>query len=162
MKYIILVLSLLACGDTPQELNPSDIWLVVYEVYTEALTEPRPECEAWLANTQVLATGARIPGTNEILSAAAGPTALGRHTVANGRSYIWCERGYDADRINTCYGHEYLHALRYCQRGNADGDHVDATLWCDHGFLCEDFRGANTDSVEFQVNEILWAQAISQ
>lgn len=153
--YWLLLILLGGCYGEPVYLDTVDIWPIVSDVYSEQIAEVTPECEQWLVNAKVLATGSNVPGTGIVLSDLCSDSA-GCHVVVDGRSYIWCGDIGFADDTNICYGHEYLHALSYCMTDERDSEHEIDGLWCDGGYLCPDMRGANTDSVEFRVNERIW------
>lgn len=154
-RLLCMVCVMWGCIGTPAYIDPQEIWPVVSAVYSEHMETATPECEAWLAATRVVPSGAPIPGTDIILSELCSGDA-GCHIVAHGRSYVWCRDIGWADDVNICYGHEYLHALSYCMTGLRDPDHEIDGLWCNRGYLCRDLRGADTRSVEFGVNKALW------
>jgi hypothetical protein len=169
---IVLVFFMSGCYHNPHETPPDDIWSVVIDVYSERIAPVTPECERWLERTVVLEAGERIPHTSIPFSDHCREIGgWGCHAVANDdpptvefldrppneRSYIYCA-GWSglADYRNACFVHEYLHALSHCMIGDSNNSHSDDALWCDSGAVCVHTRGTNTESVEWQVNKIVF------
>jgi hypothetical protein len=168
LTLLAVQLMLQGCfAETPDLLDPhDDIFPAVIDVYSKMIKQVSQECTEHVHNIVVLEYakyvegGEPIPDTDLKLDCE-GEDVVGCHRAVDGISYVACKPAMFVDDENLCYGHEALHALRYCLSGNADGKYHDDEIgdikvWQNAGKECDKFDPGDKDSVEWKVCERLW------
>lgn len=154
-NLVIGILTFGCIGEEPQLIDPVDIYPVVIDVFSEHIEPVSEKCETYLEETRVLEFGAKVTNPLDGDSGRVLDCGDGCHTAWHQRSYIACKEDRLANKVNTCYGHEYLHALLKCMYNDSDHDHENDAIWVNKGFTCNR-QSTNRDSTEWYICEILW------